>query len=414
MVAKKSIVKIVSVAALAHTLSLPASAQHLSTYQNKTVAPISVNGLRSSFPASYEDSRARFVGYASQFEKKNISVQSLSAEIPMLQKAPLHIDGLFVEGKDPRKLMILTSGIHGAEAFTGATLQDFLMQHLLREGRPKISLLVVHALNPFGFKHLRRANPSNVDLNRNHADRAEFTSTNEAFATLKPTLSPDATASVGILPQTGFYISLLLRYLTSGKKIVLNSLSGQYQYPESIFYGGRTAEKETLVVQGWISQFIKDKTHVLHIDLHTGFGEKGKLHFYGSDEYTSPEQIRNVQLVFPDAKIDSGRDSDFYVTKGDFSDWTWKTHPQIMVIPMVFEFGTLDSQTVSGGLKSLWTMVLENQGYHHSYGTDHDRRQIRRRFEALFNPQDSGWQKKIAEQGVQQLTNAYDRFSAIQ
>lgn len=388
-----------------------AHAQHISTYQNKWVSPITTQELTSSFPASYEDSRTRFLTYSKILEQKKISTLQLSAPIPQKDKDPLFIDGLYIDGENPNKLLIVTSGIHGAEAFTGATLQDFFVQYIAREGKPKVSVLFVHAMNPFGFKYLRRTNANNVDLNRNHADPSEFSSKNVAFETLAPSYSPETPASVGILPQTGFYISVFLRYITAGKKVILNSLSGQYEFPKSIFYGGTTVEPESKAVQEWISTFAKDKTHILHIDMHTGFGQKGQLHFYGSDEYSSPEQIRNVQALFPDAKIDSGRDADFYPTKGDFSDWVWKAHPQQIVVPMVFEFGTLDSQTISGGLKSLWTSTLENQGYHYGYGTNHDRRVIRRRFEKLFNPQDSFWQKKVAEQGVQQLILAYTRFT---
>lgn len=390
-----------------------ASAQHLSTYQNQQTTRLQVLQYFSSYPANYDESRARFLTYAQRFEQKRTPVLQLSAPVPLIEKEPLFIDGLYVEGTNPKKLMIVTSGIHGAEAFTGATLQDFFIQYLTGETKPKISVLFVHALNPFGFKYLRRTNPYNVDLNRNHGEKMEFESTNEAFETLAATYSMEAPASVGILPQTGFYIGVFLRILTSGKKIVLNSLSGQYRHPRSIFYGGAETQRETQIVQEWISTFAKDKTHILHIDLHTGFGEKGKLHFYGSDGYTSPAQISNVQAIFPEAKIDTGRDADFYPTRGDFSDWIWKTHPEQTVIPMVFEFGTLDSQTISGALKSLWTTVLENQGYHNGYGTNHDRRAIRRRFEALFNPQDLLWQKKVAEQGVQQLINAYSRFDEL-
>lgn len=391
-----------------------ANAQHLSTYQNKLVQPLATHNLTSAFPASYEDSRQRFTNYHKRFEKKGIPVLNLSAPIVIEGKETLFIDGLYITGENPNKLMIVTSGIHGAEAFAGSTLQDLFLQHLLEGEKPKVSVLLIHALNPFGFKYFRRTNPNNVDLNRNHASAEEFTSSNEAFEKLASVYTPDTPASAGIIPQTGFYISVFIKYITAGKKIILNTLSGQYKHPKSVFYGGTQLEKESVAVQEWISTFSKDKTHVLHIDLHTGFGEKGKLHFYGSDEYTSPDQIKNVQSIFPEIKMDTGRDADFYPTKGDFVDWTWKSRPEQTVIPMVFEFGTLNSQKISGGLKSLWASILENQGYHHGFGTKHDRRLIRRRFEQLFNPQDKQWQQSVVDQGTEQLLSAYAKLTEEQ
>ncbi len=388
----------------------PAQAQHLSTYQNQLTEPITVQELTSSFPASYEDSRARFVGYHRKLEKARIPALNLAADITIPDKETLTIDGLYITGEDTKKLLIVTSGIHGAEAFAGATIQDLFLQHLLKSGQPKTSILLIHAINPYGFKYLRRANPNNVDLNRNHASAEEFASTNEAFDKLASIYTPEAPASVGVLPQTGFYIAAFIKYVTQGKKIILNSLSGQYKYPKSVFYGGTTLEAESKAVQEWITTFAKDKTKIAHIDLHTGFGETGKLHFYGSDEYSSPEQIKNVQDLFPMAKVDTGHDADFYPTKGDFVDWTWKSHPQQTVIPMVFEFGTMNSQTIRGGLRSLWASILENQGYHNGFGTKHDRKLIRKKFEELFNPQNAKWQHEVATQGTEQLLNAYNKL----
>lgn len=382
-------------------------------YENKLSPPLQTQSIASSFPKNYETSRQRFLTYHTMFEKKAIPVLNLSAPITNLEQETLSIDGLHITGEDTTKLLILTSGIHGAEAFAGSALQDFFVQYLLNEAKPKTSVLLIHAINPHGFKYFRRANPNNVDLNRNHADKTEFSSTNEAFEKLVTVYSPEGGASTGMVPQVGFYISILLKYFIVGKKIVLDSLSGQYKYPQTIFYGGSKPEEETLVVQEWIKTFAKNKTHIVHIDLHTGFGEKGKLHFYGSDEYTSPDQIKKIRSIFPDAEIDTGRSADFYPTKGDFVDWTWKSQPEQNVIPMVFEFGTMDSQKISGGLRSLWSMVLENQGYHYSFGTELDSKIIRRRFEELFNPQDSQWQYKVYEQGARELVDAYTNFQKI-
>jgi hypothetical protein len=43
---------------------------------------------------------------------------------------------------------------------------------------------------------------------------------------------------------------------------------------------------------------------------------------------------------------------------------------------MVFEFGTLDSQTTMGSIKSLHNLIVENQGVHHGYKTKKDELKI--------------------------------------
>lgn len=323
----------------------------------------------------------------------------------------LTIDSLFIEGQNHNKLFIITSGIHGPEGFAGSTLQDIYFQSLLTSEKiPETDILLIHSLNPYGYKYFQRTNPSNIDLNRNHANTQEFFSTNQAFETMSAIYTPKYSATTGLVAKVGFYCAAILKYITHGKRIILNSLSGQYQNEKSIFYGGHQLSEESQIAQKIIETYLVNKTSVVHIDLHTGFGTKNKLHFYGSDEFTSPDQLKLVQNIFPDISIDTGKDKDFYPTSGDFVDWTWKNHPQLKVIPMVFEFGTLDSQTLSGGLASLWTSVLENQLRFYGAASPHDKEIVKKRYEMLFNPQDINWQKAVIEQGFSALRKAEKQF----
>jgi hypothetical protein len=41
-------------------------------------------------------------------------------------------------------------------------------------------------------------------------------------------------------------------------------------------------------------------------------------------------------------------------------------------MPVLFEYGTLNSQTTMGSLKSIHTMILENQGTQHGYKSERD------------------------------------------
>jgi len=52
----------------------------------------------------------------------------------------------------------------------------------------------------------------------------------------------------------------------------------------------------------------------------------------------------------------------------------------------VFEFGTLDSQTTSGSIKSIHNMILENEGEFYGYESNEDMREVRRRFREHFYP----------------------------
>lgn len=398
-------------------LSLPAlTAQatevQSAAYTHKQTQKHMINGYTTEFSKDYMSARSRFRTYAAQIESQHPnSTTPLSAQLQ--SDSSLFIDGLYIKSTASSKLLIVTSGIHGPEAFTGSTLQDLFVQYLLKQQSLSHSVLLIHGLNPYGFHYFRRVNAQNVDLNRNHASRDEFSSINPSYEALSPLISTNTPASVGILPQIGFYLGVVGKYLLIGKRTILNSLSGQYKEPRGLFYGGTQQEPESLQVQQWILERSKDKTHIVHIDLHTGFGKRGQLHFYGSDEFNSPEQLKSLKVIFPKASIDTGTSPDFYPTHGDFIDWTWKSHADKVVVPMVFEFGTMDSDTIKGGVSSLWTLALENQGHHYGYVSRVDQRRIRRRMEALFNPQDMKWQSKVLTTGFTELVSAYEKIKLL-
>ena len=62
---------------------------------------------------------------------------------------------------DASKMLIVISGVHGVEGFTGSAVQTGLLG--LNLSKPDdTSILYVHAINPFGFSHLRRVTQENV------------------------------------------------------------------------------------------------------------------------------------------------------------------------------------------------------------------------------------------------------------
>ncbi len=332
-------------------------------------------------------------------------VQKFLADNPQAQLLTHEsLQALFLPAKtSDAPLFILSSGIHGAEAYAGGALQRLFLQQWQLTPRTS-GLLMIHILNPHGFSHFRRTNAYNVDLNRNFF--VEPLPNNQEYRNMQTLLEPNAPASTSFLSKWNFFVKVGWYYLMNGKKSILNTLAGQSHAPKGLYFSGTETQAETVVVQNWILQIAKDFSTVLHIDLHTGFGERGKLHFYGSEDFRQPEQIKSLQKVFPHVRIDTAHNADFYPTHGNFIDWTWKALPEKKIIPMVFEFGTKDSQTLLGGMESFWISVIENQGFHFGYKTDEDKQNTRVLFESLFNPQDEAWRRAVLEQGQEALTEA--------
>ncbi len=65
--------------------------------------------------------------------------------------------------------LVVSSGVHGVEGFFGSAVQLAFLEKLPPDWRPPegAAVVLIHALNPFGFAWQRRFNEENVDLNRN-------------------------------------------------------------------------------------------------------------------------------------------------------------------------------------------------------------------------------------------------------
>jgi hypothetical protein len=74
---------------------------------------------------------------------------------------------------DADRLLIVSSACHGVEGYCGSGVQVAALADA--EWREKaraqgVAVLYIHALNPYGFSHIRRVTQENVDLNRNFHD----------------------------------------------------------------------------------------------------------------------------------------------------------------------------------------------------------------------------------------------------
>jgi len=67
-------------------------------------------------------------------------------------------------------LLLHMSGVHGVEGHAGSAIQAKWLDMVAKKETtvPKgVTVVLVHVMNPYGFKHGRRYNENNVDLNRN-------------------------------------------------------------------------------------------------------------------------------------------------------------------------------------------------------------------------------------------------------
>ena len=91
-------------------------------------------------------------------------------------------------------MVVVSSGLHGVEGYFGSAVQLALLEgeDVVRgHCRSGVALVLIHALNPYGFAWVRRANEENVDLNRNFLLTGEsYKGSPPRYAALDALLNP--------------------------------------------------------------------------------------------------------------------------------------------------------------------------------------------------------------------------------
>ncbi len=126
--------------------------------------------ISSTFQPSYRVSRERLLEGAHQLSGRlDVCVDSRD----LAQRGPdgetLALDFVVFGARRPRHAVVVSSGTHGVEGYTGSAIQHWVLQQLLPRLTlaPDTALILQHANNPYGFAWHRRVNENNVDLNRN-------------------------------------------------------------------------------------------------------------------------------------------------------------------------------------------------------------------------------------------------------
>ena len=369
------------------------------------------------YPQNYEESRFTFketVIDLKQTVAPNLS--EITLRVPSQTDAHLTIDGLYIpqQNKNQERLFIITSGVHGVEAFAGAALQiEFLKKQVTTEFLESTALLVLHSVNPYGFHFLRRVNENNVDLNRNFsATPKHFSSRLPDYASFESFINPKTPLSMGWWSDLKLFTKSIVKLIRLGrKKMAQTSVGGQYQSPKGIYFGGQKSQDNTELVKQIFYNFGKDYNKILHIDLHTGYGQRGELHFFSSQRAA---KLPGFSEIFRGFDIDKGSDDNFYETSGSFDSLTMALfRNKDIAIPMTFEFGTMNSQTILGGFFSLRNLVFENQGFHHGYADQSSEKKIKKDFLDMFNPPDKEWRDQMITKGSKNLEVISQRFREI-
>ena len=223
------------------------------------------------FSTDYADARERFRELASRADF------SLESYAHPTKKGPggetLACDVARLGPMDAKTVILISSGAHGVEGFCGSGCQAELLASDLMEGLPRdTAIVLVHAVNPYGFAWLRRTNEDNIDLNRNCVDHSlEYP--NPGYDEIHDWLVPkdwDGPARAEADASIEAYIA------ERGLRAFQIAMSGgQYNHPDGLFYGGKAAAWSNTTWRTLLRKHCGNAEQVFGLDIHTGLGPRG-------------------------------------------------------------------------------------------------------------------------------------------
>lgn len=187
---------------------------------------------------------------------------------------PLGTDCALLGPLDASHLMIAMSGTHGAEGFCGSGVQTGWLRSGMFDTLPAdTAVLLIHAINPYGFAHVRRVTEDNVDLNRNFVNHAGPLPRNHGYEQLREALCPKEWSQESEANSRAVFHDFAAR---NGEAALQSAItSGQYVDAEGIFYGGVGPTWSRTTLHNILAPFSGSVRHAAFIDLHTGLGPYG-------------------------------------------------------------------------------------------------------------------------------------------
>jgi len=288
----------------------------------------------------------------------------------------------------PHRLLVV-SGTHGVEGFAGSLCQTTW----LRDGLdlpPDVGVVLVHAINPYGFAWVRRVNEDNVDLNRNCIDFDAGVPENSGYDELADALVPpswdDAT-------QTRTAEQLLEYAGVHGFDGLQDAVStGQYRHPRGIFFGGEGPVWSQRTLRTIVLTHLADARDLAILDLHTGLGPFGHGELIAS--HPDSDGKARLEACFDGYTIPAEGTSVSADVQGDVLDAMEAWLPGVGVAGVAIEWGTVDIIEVSTALRAdAWL-----HGYADPRGPE--ARAVKEQLRAAFAPDDPRWADLVVERFV--------------
>lgn len=355
------------------------------------------------FPADYAEARRRFLAAA---EKRGAALSSEPVPARGPRGEELAIDVAYLGPEAPARLLAISSGVHGAEGFAGSALQhQLLAEQLDGLALPRdAGLLLVHAVNPFGFAAIRRVNESNVDLNRNFLRHPDEHEPNPDYDALYPHINPASLDEPSEAESRAALLAFAQREGFPRLQAVLTR--GQYAHPRGMQYGGAREEASNVALRAVARRETRGARRIAWIDVHTGLGPYGEVEMISELPPDDPGLLRARAFWGGVVKTTASGESVSAAVCGSIDKGLPAELRDRELTLGCAEFGTVDPVRV------FWAMRADNWLHAHGDPDSERGRAIREELLAVFRPADPVWMRRVLEVGAGLVEQARDGLAA--
>ena len=357
---------------------------------------------RDNFSQTYTEARAKFGAAA---DAAGLDVHSQAHPMRGHDDEALAMDVVRDGPADATALLLLTSACHGVEGFCGSGVQIALLQDAAFRAAARqagVAVLYVHALNPYGFSWWRRTTHENVDLNRNFQDFSQPLPHNAAYDELAHLIVPASWPPAPEVQQ-----AVADHIAKHGERAWQTAVtSGQYQYPEGVFFGGHNPSWSRQALHHVLQGQGQRCSRLGWIDFHTGLGPSGvgeRIFAYKDDAaalararaWWGGPQGQGLTSIYDGSS-----------TSALLTGLMWNAAemdcPQAEYTGIALEFGTVPVAEALDALRG------DQWAENHPELAAPQRAAIRRRVRDAFYIDTDAWKQQVLRQGVDAAFQALD------
>jgi Protein of unknown function (DUF2817) len=257
-----------------------------------------------------------------------------------------------------------------------------------------MGIVMIHAINPYGFSHLRRFNEDSVDLNRNFIDHSKSHPKNDGYSQLADAISPK---TLSFWENAKSQFKIFWYRFRNGKDGLKQAISsGQYSHPQGLFYGGQSETWSNKTIRTIAKGYLSKAERVVFVDFHTGLGPYGDAKVLLNEKKDSPVYKRTLGCWGEDrVRSDYGGAID-----GPLKLAVPKMLPNSEVTAVSLEFGTVPA------IEAFWALRAENWLHHHGNKKHPDAKEIKTTLLRAFYPEADDWKLKVWKQGKEIVEQA--------